>query len=216
MGNTKQEVLKIIIDAADLYQNNLLNTNILFVYKSEKDVAFFEAAFKEEYFAHLTGAVYNKAAMSAEDFYTRCATHRLSINDFELAKDNSTYLKSTVLCELMKVHRTAKAVGEYNSSRPLLYTEKLVGNVRGCMGFCKPVEENGNGLLIPNTVLRTDIRDITSGTHQLLATYQKQSADERYSVLTYLAKPLKEDLLKWPDRLRERLEENNMKTAFGK
>jgi len=40
----------------------------------------------------------------------------------------------------------------------MLFTEKVAGNVRGCIGF---IQDRHTRLNVPNTLLKKDIRDIT-------------------------------------------------------
>ena len=63
-----------------------------------------------------------------------------------------------MLPEMVNIHKIARMIGSYDQSKVLLYTERLVGSVRGCMGF---VTEGD--YYVPNTVLREDIRKIRLG-----------------------------------------------------
>ncbi len=48
-------------------------------------------------------------------------------------------------------------VGDFNGCNPKLYTEKLAGGVKACLGFIKTYRAE----YVPNTVLNTDIRTVT-------------------------------------------------------
>ena len=48
-------------------------------------------------------------------------------------------------------------VGDFNGCNPKLYTEKLAGGVKACLGFVKTHRAE----YVPNTVLNTDIRTVT-------------------------------------------------------
>ena len=65
-------------------------------------------------------------------------------------------MKLSVLSQIMNIHKTAKMVGDYDNTKSVLFTEKIVGTVTACVGFVR----EGNYYL-PNTTLREDIRTIT-------------------------------------------------------
>lgn len=48
-------------------------------------------------------------------------------------------------------------VGDFNGCNPKLYTEKLAGGVKACLGFIKTHRAE----YVPNTALNTDIRTVT-------------------------------------------------------
>ena len=64
---------------------------------------------------------------------------------------------------------SAKMVGDFNGCNPKLYTEKLAGGVKACLGFVKTHRAE----YVPNTVLNTDIRTVTKISQQVIATYCK-------------------------------------------
>ena len=81
------------------------------------------------------------------------------------------------------------------------------------MGFIL-AEGGKDGILIPNTVLRQDIRNITSETSQLVAVYQKQAKEEKYTKLTYLTKPIQPDSAKWPDEIEVLIDMEHIEIYF--
>ncbi len=85
----------------------------------------------------------------------------------------------------MSVHTTARMIGDYDNSRPLLVTDKFAGTVTMAMGFVKV-----NDVYIPNTALKRDLRDITtkSSRYRIIAIFSKLRTDTRYKHLTYIAK----------------------------
>lgn len=204
--------MNTIISAAFLYQCNLLDTNILFIFDTgNKRYGFFQAEFRSYHFAHLTGAVLmssgDRQPLTANRFFEKCVSRTLSMSDFELSEDNATYLKSQVILELMKICNTAKMVGEYNCSRPFLYTEKLVGNVRGCMGFC---QDTNSLYLVPNTLLYISTRDIVRRVCRLMAVYQKKVGELLYSHMLYLVKPLKWQSVIWGEEIDSLIDSANL------
>lgn len=204
--------MNTIISAAFLYQSNLVDTNILFVFDTgNKQYGSFQAEFRAHHFAHLTGAVLISSEggppLTANRFFEKCVSRTLSMSDFELSKDNATYLKSQVILELMKICSTAKMVGEYDCSHPLLYTEKLVGNVRGCMGFLQDADSQ---YLVPNTLLHVSTRDIVRNVCRLMAVYQKKAGEPLYSHMLYLVKPLKWQSVTWGEEIDSLIDSVNL------
>lgn len=87
---------------------------------------------------HLTGlksGLSSSSKLFANDFYKKCLEHKLSPEDFDFAEDGTTHLKLAVLPKLVCKNLHASIIGNYDSSKPLLYTERIVGNVNACMGF---------------------------------------------------------------------------------
>lgn len=182
----KEELRPVLYLAAEKYNENLCNQNLMFVYKvGHNRYESFEAIFLPKHFKHLTG-VKTKEGFRAVDFYNHCLDKRLSLTDFELAPDGTTWLKKDVLVELMSIHYVANCVGDYNGSRPKLITEKLSGNFQGCLGFV--AEEENPNYFAPNTVLREPTRDMIKQAYQLVAVFVKEIKDNLYNRLTYTAK----------------------------
>ncbi len=76
-------------------------------------------------------------------------------------------------------------LGDSDSIRPKLYTEKLVGGTKACVGF---VTDSLSGAYVPNTVLNEDVRDNVGGCLQIIAAYRKRLDEPRYGELTYRTK----------------------------
>ena len=77
-------------------------------------------------------------------------------------------------------------VGDFNGCNPKLYTEKLAGGVKACLGFVKTHRAE----YVPNTVLNTDIRTVTKISQQVIATYRRKNSASPYQELVYKAKKL--------------------------
>ena len=86
-------------------------------------------------------------------------------------------------------------VGYYNGQQPRLYTEQLVGNVQGCIGF---VKDKDNGRYVPNTLLEGDIRQKVARPDRILITYRKRSDEEKYSEIVYVAKNVEWEKISFP------------------
>lgn len=148
--------------------------------------------------------IYGKIKVSeggASDFFNKCLKKRISIDDFELADDGTTILKSEVIEQGMRIHILSKTVDDFDGKRCSLKTEKLVGNIRCTMGFVKEL----SGFFAPNTLLKADIRDEIIKIHQLMAVYMKTIKDERYNRLCYVAKPLDPEQVKWNKEIESKI-----------
>lgn len=191
-GRTKEDAIKIVTACAQKYRDELDGNTLLFVcIDKHNTISCFEFSFRPENFMHLTGLklIRNTGGESemvgAADFYSRCLNHRLSPRDFEFSDDGTTVMKLAVLPAVISKNLSAKMIGDYNSSKPRLYTEKLAGNTNACVGFKK---DAAAGVFVPNTVLREDLRSNVRGYVRVIAAYRKKQSDEKYRELTYAAK----------------------------
>lgn len=194
----KEEAFNVIISCAKRYHENLENNNLLFVFGSKQKTEFFETAFLPKHFLHLTGVeVSVNTFLGSVSFYEKCLIGRLSPDDFSLNKNGITKLKLAVLPQLTNIDRVAKMVGDYDSLKTSLYTEKLIGNIAACVGFVRDGE-----YYVPNTILKEDIRTISQHAQRVLAVYKKPVSQTLYNELCYLAKGIKQSSLIMPQEPR--------------
>lgn len=203
---TKAQATSIVVACAEQYRENLANKNLLFICQDKhKRITAIEFSFDASNFLHLTGLKVKKHkykghdtddAISAKDFYEKCLAHRLSVNDFEFAKDGTTQLKLEVLPRLISKNLSATMIGDYNSRNPKLVTDKLAGSTAACMGFVTtgPAER-----YVPNTVLKIDIRDYISNQVRVLAVYRKSMDADLYEEATYYAKKIDWETIEYPE-----------------
>lgn len=146
-----------------------------------------EVFFGKSNFYHLTGVmVVDKSGkrISANSFYDLLLRGRIDAKN--VIKVNSmTDLKLQVLPQLMLIDRLANMIGDFDSSRILLQTEKIAGNTTACMGFIK---EEKYGRYVPNTVLKYDIRKAVVNREKIVAILKKDVKEEKYRNVTYLKK----------------------------
>lgn len=193
----KKATLRKIFECADKFKENLANRNILFLcMNAAGKVTTLEVGFIAANFRHMTGVKFiTVPEIEPNAFYQMCVDRRLTINDFDLAKDGSTEQKLNVLPYLLTPNLHANMVGDYQGVRPLLYTEKLAGNVRGCIGFI----QTGKRFYSPNTVLEQDIRNLIKNPLRVVAIYRKYKKEERYSELVYKAKKVDWKQIRYPE-----------------
>ena len=168
----KRRAIQIMTKAADIYRENLEDQKVLFLYglppvvkkqlQTEEKVLTgikgYEVAFHRYNFLHLTGVKINKSTTaSAIHFYEKCIDNRLTENDFSFSKDGSTGQKLDILERMMQMKKNVTMIGSFTDKGPRLYTEKVAGNVCGCIGF---VHDRNTKLNVPNTLLKKDIRDV--------------------------------------------------------
>lgn len=182
----KQQAISTIASCAAEYDKNLNDCRLLFILKDRYNHAsFFEASFYSYNFLHLTG-IKLIGGITAADFYSRCLNHKISSDDFVFAADGTTVLKLEVLPQLVKKDVSARMVGNFIGCNPKLYTEKLAGGVKACLGFVKTDKDE----YVPNTVLNTDIRTTTVGLEQVVATYRRKKTDLFYHERVYKTKKI--------------------------
>lgn len=193
---SKNEAIARLTSCAEKYAKELLGCSFLLLFLiANNTVGCVEICFPESAYLHLTGVRLTKAE-SAGKFFSKCLSGKLSPRDFEFAPDGSTAQKLDVLPSLITKNFSAKMIGDYNSSRPKLYTEKLVGSTKACLGF---VLDNTLGKYVPNTLLRADLRDNVLDCKRVVAVLRKNQAQKYYSEITYKVNINWSDL-KWPDK----------------
>lgn len=131
-------------------------------------------------------------------FYERCTNQKLSLADFEFDEDKFAFLKLEALPIMVSKNLSAKMIGDYDTYNPKLKTDKLAGNVNAIMGFVEK-DETPN-VFIPNTVLKSDIRNYSKSTLRIIATFRKNITDDKYQELTYKANKVEWEKLKFPEQ----------------
>ena len=196
----KKQAIRVITDCAKIYDEELCGQNVLFLFGSASAPVCAEAKFNRQHFLHLTGVIKTQR-ITAQQFYNRALTGHLGENVFSIPSDGTVELKLSVLPGLCRIHKTARMIGDYNNSKSLLVTEKLVGGTNACVGFIRE-----DAFYIPNTALREDIRDITiSPWQRIIATFRKPQKALQYTELCYIAKGIERAELKIPQEYQTRI-----------
>lgn len=189
----KAAAIKIVTECAKLYQEHLANRKLLFIVTDKhKRTSALEVSFDETNYLHLTGLKVHEG-LSARKFYEKCLDGKLSEADFEM--ESTTEKKLRVLPMMMCKSLRVDTVGEYNHQKPVLYTEKLAGSVKGCMGF---VEDEKSKRYVPNTLLEADIRDCIKTPYRIVATFRKRKEEAEYKEVVYVAKKVDWDKVEFP------------------
>ena len=80
----------------------------------------------------------------------------------------------------MQIDKKARIVGDYNSQKLYLSTDKLIGNINMCLGFIKE-----NNYYIANTALKEDIRNIVEEQGRIVLILKKNIKDKKYNEILY-------------------------------
>jgi hypothetical protein len=203
----KQDAIKIIVECANKYKNNLENKNLMFVTQINKNqFKYIEILYLGSYFLHLTGFTI-KGNLTANTFYDKCLKKKLSPNDFEFKDDGTTMLKLDILSSLMDIHKNAKMIGGFNGTKPKLICDKLVGGEKACMSL--RMTEN---YFVPVSSLKEDIRDLIINKERVIAIFRKPIKTKLYDNLTYVVKEYKEYNLfnKFPIALIKKINISNL------
>lgn len=201
---TKKDAIRIVTACAKQYKEQLVNRSLLFLCMDKHGKATaIEFTFDTSNFLHLTGLKLvnrkrhgsGEGVISASDFYEKCLNHKLREDDFYFAKDGTTELKLDVLPSLLTKNLAAKMIGDFQSDKPKLLTEKLAGGQTACMGF---VRNSTSDRFVPNTVIKDDIRRHTLKTLRVIACYRKNRGDAQYGEITYLAKGIDWEAVEYP------------------
>ena len=84
---TKEEAIIKIHQSAVIYKENLLNKNILFLSISNNKSYYFEGAFFDNNFKHLTGV---EGGLEPSLFFNAALNNRLSKSDIVFKKDGTS------------------------------------------------------------------------------------------------------------------------------
>ena len=202
---TKEEAISIVVRCAEQYQEELEGKSLLFLCTDKhKKVIPVEFSFYGNNYMHLTGLKANK--LFANDFYQKCLDHKLSPADVSFSADGTTHLKLDILPAMIAKNLQANMIGDYNSSKPRLYTEKIAGSIHACIGF---VLDTKTEEYVPNTVVKEDARDITKNALRVVAVYRKENGAQRYEEMTYRAKKTDLSSLEFPDEFSYLKPESN-------
>ena len=90
-------------------------------------------------------------------------------------------------------------IGDYNSAKPYLYTDKLAGSTKACVGF---VVDSVQGRYVPNTLLKGDIRSNVKGYARVIAVFRKNTCASNYSELTYMTKNVECEKINLPQEYK--------------
>lgn len=198
MNITKDAAVKILIEAAKSYNDDLLNKNVLFVFYDYKNKRFdtVEVEFQKRNFAHLTGT--KPINMLADDFFDRCLDKRINPSMFEFKPDGTTGQKLSIIRSIVSKNIFyMKMIGTYNGYQLDLRTDRLVGGVNACLGFIK---DDDGSYFVPNTLLNIDIRLRVEYPCQIVCTFVKDKKEDKYSMLTYKAKKFDYSKLIFPNK----------------
>ena len=202
---TKAEAICIVVRWAQTYKQELDGKNLLFICtdKHKKTIPI-ELSFYGNNYLHLTGLKAPKSEngdiaveLFANDFYQKCLDHKLSQTDFDFAEDGTTHMKLDVLPTVISENLQAKMIGNYDSIKPRLYTEKVAGSTNACIGF---VLDQDMQQYVPNTVVKEDIRELTAKTLRVIAVYRKDLTAPIYEELTFKAKKIDFSTIDFPER----------------
>lgn len=200
---TKAEAIAIVVRCAQIYRDELEGKSLLFICtdKHKKTIPV-EFTFYRNNYMHLTGLKSPKSTegkvstLFANDFYQKCLDHKLSPTDFDFSEDGTTHMKLEVLPIIISKNLQAKMIGDYDSMKPRLYTEKVAGSTNACMGF---VFDQKTHEYVPNTVVREDIRELTKTALRVIAVYRKENHSDQYEELTYKAKKVDLSAVEFPE-----------------
>lgn len=206
-------VIQILSQCQNIYDENLKNNKVMFVYeRANRTLGKEEMFFGKKNFYHLTGLVaYDKNGyeLSANVFYDLLSMNRLNEVNIE-RKNNMTDMKLQILPQLMRIDRMANIIGDYAETGLYLQTDRIAGNVNACMGF---VKDDKLKLYIPNTTLKEDIRKITVNNNKIVAIFKKNITNNLYQNVTYLKKQYEiEDILK-SEEIKKYIDTDNMFSA---
>ena len=117
----KSEAQKVLFECAELYKNNLIDYNLLFLCAGKnRKMNALEMQFSTTGFLHLTGVKFPGKKIPARAFFDKCINRRLSLAEFDLALDGTTELKLKILPLLFQKNLSASMIGDFSARTSLL------------------------------------------------------------------------------------------------
>ena len=184
---SKGDALRILYTCADSYNAYYKSHNYIYLYlMPNKQVRAIEVTYNSSHFLHLTGVKFKPGkGISANSFYNMCLKRRLSPSSFEIASNGTTEMKLRCLEAIFAEHLKTNMAGQYNRCKPLLNTDILIGGANSCLGF---VSNGINHFMVPNTLLKDDIRKLVNKSYRVLAVLKKPIDAVEYNEVVYCSK----------------------------
>lgn len=186
----KKKALAVIFQAADLYEQNLLDRMLLILSKVGKTGRYNldEVLFEAGNFLHLTGCRINQSQMNAKDFFEWAISRDLKIEHFE--DGGNAAQKLEVLPDYIKRCIQANMIAKYErnacDTETCLHVKNIAGSVKSCMGF-RCANELGN-VQVPVTLLAGNKFDGLKERNQIIAIFRKKKHEAQYTECCYQAK----------------------------
>ncbi|MCR2048970.1 PBECR4 domain-containing protein [Acetatifactor muris] len=207
---SKKEAISIIICAAKDYEKLLNNKNFVFIYKNRtlNRIEYFEALFNARNFQHLAGIRFTDTSghiiTNRIQFYHKCIHNRLSESEIHFKSDGTTALKLYALPQIIHFLNSSRMTALYNSCRPRLSIDRLIGTTNYSLGFTY----DSRGYYVPSSSLLEDIRNLSSDPFQILAILSKPASGTAplYKEIKYMAKNICPDRLFLPHTLKSILD----------
>ena len=176
MPMTRHEARAIVIRCAKMYQNNLCDKDLLFVYFVGSDVEAINIFCQRSNFKHLTGVVSDCTPI---DFFNYCKRGIIAEQQIHFKKNGTTVLKLRVLEDIMNIAHRANFLGDYLNSNIYLELDKVVGNV--CCGL--GIEREEEREYYPKSVLNGDMRKQVNNMRPVVAVFEKLSKESEYRLV---------------------------------
>lgn len=209
---TKKDIIKILYLNAEVYEQNLLDKNIMFIYKNGKtnSMSYIETSFNDYNFLHLTGMKYKKSAIK---FFQSCIRKNLQDKDVEMKNEIFTTLKLEVLESAMAINKSAKRIGIYNDDKSNIKIERVIGNMHCWIGFSNLKQNNEKmKYYYPKTLIQDDFRKNVIEENKIIAILSKNKNEKLYNEITYLSKNTTLARLKEENQILEKIDYQNLKS----
>lgn len=209
---TQKNAVRIITQGAKDYEINLRHNIYLFLFRdiTTNMIDYIELIFPIRNYMHLTGVTITDKegnVLPSTQFYKQCLENRIQTNQITFKDDGTTTGKLKLLPNLTKMVTSANLTVIYNSGRPYLKCERLVGKVNFCLAITKDRK-----YYVPVSCIDGDIRDFGNNPSKILAIFSKPVFTEnKYRKIRYLSKKTNLFEQNIPDNLMELLDLSDYK-----
>ena len=204
-----QEQLDDIKKALKIYEEKLLNKEILILYaemsdknlkklslenlKTLKKINGIEITFEKKNFMHLAGIIRKSIKIPLNTFYDNMKANKILLNDFKVSE--FTEKKSLIFPQLPLTLRSIGTVGDYNYSKINIEADKIIGSTRKTNTAVLGVREKQENIVsnsfkkmyAPVTLLDEVTENLIKSNTQrkILAIFEKSINDKFYTNLVY-------------------------------
>lgn len=204
-----QEQLDDIKKALKIYEEKLLNKEILILYaemsdknlkklslenlKTLKKINGIEITFEKKNFMHLAGIIRKSIKIPLNTFYDNMKANKIFLNDFKVSE--FTERKSSIFPQLPLTLRSIGTIGDYNYCKPNIEADKIIGNTKkinsAVLGIREKLEDLSSDSCIKSYAPVTLLEEITENLiknntqRKILAIFEKNIDEKYYNKFSY-------------------------------
>ena len=181
MDAAKKPRIQRIIRAAELYEANLLNKNILLVGEKDGDIKVIELRFRAENFMHLIGVRMVESNYGGMYFWKKYKSHQLSERDILPDFNGAANQKLQAATTMFRSDLSARSFGKEKGVREKVSVDIYSGDIHASLGF----RTYKTAYYDPTTMLKSSISKevYPEDSYRVVGMLSKRLRDSQYDTL---------------------------------